>query len=136
MGSKHSLLMKFGQFMSYEKRKNSISKFYQNCGLKTSSKPFYVCKELSTTSIGNEIFGASYLYWICNSKAFEICSNQYADFLRIIFTGDSLKIKKGLEISFQATFFIEFFDKKFYFVILHKLAKFHYQIVFTSQAIQ
>ena len=40
LGSKHSLLMKFGQFMSYEKRKNFIKKFYQNCGLKTSSRPF------------------------------------------------------------------------------------------------
>ena len=34
--------------------------------------------------------------------------------------------------SFQATFFIEFFDKKFCFVILHKLDKVHYQTVFTS----
>ena len=33
LGSKHSLLMKFGQFMSYEKRKNFIKEFYQNCGL-------------------------------------------------------------------------------------------------------
>ena len=52
LGSKHSLLMKFGQFMSYDKRKNFIKKFFQNCGLKTSSRFFCVCKELSTTSIG------------------------------------------------------------------------------------
>ena len=38
--------------------------------------------------------------------------------------------------SFQATFFIEFFDKKFSFVILHKVAKCHYQTVFTSQPIK
>ena len=49
--------------------------------------------------------------------------------VRILFAEDSLKIKK-------ATFFIEFFDKTFCFVILHKLAKFHYQTVFTSQVIQ
>ena len=49
---KHSLLMKFGLFMSHYKRKNFIKKFYKNCNLKTSSRPFYVCKELSTTSIG------------------------------------------------------------------------------------
>ena len=30
----------------------------------------------------NEIVEASYLYWICNSKAFEICLNQHADILR------------------------------------------------------
>ena len=33
--------------------------------------------------------------------------------------------------NFQATFFIEFFDKKFSFIMLHKLVKFHYQNVFT-----
>ena len=52
LGSKHSLLMKFGQFMSDYKRKNFIKKFYKNCDLKTSSRFFCVCKELSTTSIG------------------------------------------------------------------------------------
>ena len=52
LGSKHSLLMKFSQFMSYYKGTNFIKKFYKNCGLKTSSRPFCVCKELSTTSIG------------------------------------------------------------------------------------
>ena len=44
--------------------------------------------------------------------------------------------QKGLGTSFQATFLIDFFDKKIHFVILHKLAKFHYQIVFTSQVIK
>ena len=34
------------------------------------------------------------------------------------------------------TFFREFFDKRLYFVMLHKLAKFHYQTVFTSQVIK
>ena len=43
---------------------------------------------------------------------------------------------KGARTSFQAIFFIEFFDKKFHLVILHKVAKFHYQTVFTSQVIQ
>ena len=52
LGSKHSLFMKFGQFMSQYKRKNFIKKFFKNCGLKTSSGPFCVCKELSTSSIG------------------------------------------------------------------------------------
>ena len=43
---------------------------------------------------------------------------------------------KGSGTSFQATFFTETFDKKFSFAILHTLAKFHYQTVFTSQVIQ
>ena len=95
--------MKFGQFMSYEKRKNFIKKFYQNCDLKTSSRPFCICKELTTTSTENEIFESS-LYWICNRKAFEICSNQHPDLLRIVLTEDSLKLKKGLELVFRPHF--------------------------------
>ena len=31
---------------------------------------------------------------------------------------------------------MEFFNEKWFFAILHKLAKFHCQIVFTSQVIQ
>ena len=34
------------------------------------------------------------------------------------------------------TFLIEVFDKTFSFVILYKLAKFHYQTVLASQVIQ
>ena len=48
----NSLLMKFGQFMSYYKRKKFIKKFFKNCSVKTSSRSFCVCKELSRTSIG------------------------------------------------------------------------------------
>ena len=50
--------------------------------------------------------------------------------------------QKGPGTSFQATFFIEFFDKNFTFfdknftVILHKLANFCHQTVFTSRVIQ
>ena len=44
--------------------------------------------------------------------------------------------QKGPGTSFQATLFIELFDKKFSFVILHKLATFHHQTMFTSQVIQ
>ena len=39
LGSKHSLLVKFGQFMSYHKSKNFIKIFCKNCGLKISSRP-------------------------------------------------------------------------------------------------
>ena len=38
--------------------------------------------------------------------------------------------------SLKATPFLELFDKKIYFVTLHKLATFHYQTMFTSQVIQ
>ena len=38
-----------GQFMPYQKRKKIVKNFYKDCDLKTS-RPFCVCKELSTTS--------------------------------------------------------------------------------------
>ena len=44
LGSKHSLLMKSGQFMSHYKRKDFIKKFYKHCDLKISSKPSCVDK--------------------------------------------------------------------------------------------
>ena len=44
-------------------------------------------------------------------------------------------VQKGLGTSFQVTFFIKYFDKKFSFVILHKLVKFHYQTMFTCWGI-
>ena len=56
LGGKHSLSMKFGQFMSYSKVNNFIKKFCKNCDVKTSSRPFCVCKELSTISIGKRNF--------------------------------------------------------------------------------
>ena len=50
----------------------------------------------------------------------------------IIFYGGSFENRKGPRSGFQVTFFIEFLDLKFCFVILHELAKFHNQTVFTS----
>ena len=47
-----------------------------------------------------------------------------------------LENEKGSENSFQATFSIEVSDKKFSFVVLHKLAEFHYQAVSASQVSQ
>ena len=37
----------------YTKKKHDLmKKFYKNCDLKTSSRPFCVCKELTASSIG------------------------------------------------------------------------------------
>ena len=63
--SKNSLLMKFGQFISYYKGKTFVKIFYKNCDLETrpATRPFCVCKELITkTLLENELFVASYLY--------------------------------------------------------------------------
>ena len=42
--------MKFGQFMQYHKKK-FIIKFYEKCGLETSSRPFLIFKEFSVKKI-------------------------------------------------------------------------------------
>ena len=68
-------------------------------------------------------------------KAIKICPNQHAELLGILFPEDSLKIKKGLELVSGPYYSYNFLIKKIYFAILHKLAKFHYQILFTSQVI-
>ena len=61
------------------------------------------------------MFEASYLYWICNSKAIEICPNQHADLLRIVFTEGSLKTKQGLELVCREHFSLNFLIKKIIF---------------------
>ena len=56
-------------------------------------------------------------------------SKQHIDFLRFLFTEDSLKIKKkNLKepgTILQVAVFVDFFDKIFSFAIRHKLFKFH-----------
>ena len=96
--------MKLGQFISYYIRKNFTKKFYKNCDLKTSSMPFNVCKELSTTSVGKLNFLRNYLYQICNSKTIKIYPNQHAGLLRFLFTEDSLKTMKGLGLVSRSHF--------------------------------
>ena len=51
------------------------------------------------------------------------------------YRNSSLK-QKSLEIVSRQHFLWEFFDGNLPFVILHKLAKFHYQTKFTSQVIK
>ena len=53
-----------------------------------------------------------------------------------LFCRGFLENKKEPETIFQASSMVEFSDKFFSFVILHKLAKFHYQSILNSQAIQ
>ena len=50
-GSKHSLLMKFRQFMYYYKIIFFIEKFYEKYDLETSSRPFLIFQESSVKKI-------------------------------------------------------------------------------------
>ena len=95
--------MKFDKFISYYKRKNFTKKICKNCDLKTSSKPFYVFKESSTTSLGKRNFWSKLLRYVIACR-----------FPRFV----------------EFTFFVGFFDKKFSFVMLHKLTKFRSQTVY------
>ena len=51
LGNEHSLVMKFDWFIPIYKKKIFIKNFYEKC-LQTSSRLFYVYKELTTASVG------------------------------------------------------------------------------------
>ena len=51
LGSKRSLGKKFSQFMWYYALNFFIKKFYEKCGLETSSRPFLIFKESSVKRI-------------------------------------------------------------------------------------
>ena len=58
-------------------------------------RPFVFAKNYAQPLLENEIFEATCLYYICNSKNIKICQNHHAHLLRFLFTGDSLKIKRA-----------------------------------------
>ena len=122
-------------FCQITKEKNPSNFFYKNCNLKTSPRPFCVCKELDITSIGKLFFKqAIYIRYVIAKLSKFVQISLLPP--QIPFYRGSFENWKGSGTSFQATFFTEFFDKFFSFVILHKLTKFHYQTVFTFQLIQ
>ena len=45
LGSKHSLVIKFGQLREYDKIKFFIKNVFEKWGLETSSRPFLIFKE-------------------------------------------------------------------------------------------
>ena len=108
--------MKFGQFISYYKRKKFMKKFCKNCDLKTSSWHFFVRKELSITSVGKFYerklkFLKQAAYQICNTKIIKSYGNQFLDLLRFLFTEDVLKIKKDPELVSRSHFPLNFLTK-------------------------
>ena len=76
----------------------NYEKFHKKCDVKTSSRPFFVSKNLAQPLLENETFKASYLNWTCISKTIKISPNWHTGLLRFFFTEDSLKIKKNLEL--------------------------------------
>ena len=55
LGSKWSLVMKFGQFMQYDKIIFFIKKLYEKFGLETSSRPYLISKESSVKKDSVEV---------------------------------------------------------------------------------
>ena len=83
-------------------KKNCYEKFCKKCGLKTSSKPLYVYKNLSTTW-----YETSWLHWICNSKTIKNYQNisKYAYRLPLIrFYRGFFKNRRGTGTSFWSHF--------------------------------
>ena len=117
-------------------KKKFIKFHYKNCDLKPSSRPFCVCKELSQRSIGKWNFSSTLLISDTSEQNYQnVCESAHRP-LQIPFQKWFFETYEMPKTSLKATPFLELFDKKIYFVILHKLATFHYQAVFTSQVIQ
>ena len=101
LGSKHSLLMKCGQYMSYYERKSFIKKFHKNCNLlKTSFKQVLLCLQRIKHNFYWKmkfLKQATYIrYVITNLSKFVQISKVTST--ESFFTEDSLKIRKGLEL--------------------------------------
>ena len=144
--------MKFGQFMLYHKWFFFFFFFFfffskifiKSATWKPRNKTLYFYKEcdldpcvhkILSTALENKIYEVSYLYQICKSKTIKVCPNQHADLLRFLFTYDSSRIEKGVELVSRLQFSNKFLMKLFSYVKLHKLAKFITR-VFTLQVVQ
>ena len=62
VGSKYSLLMKFGQFMSYYKKKSSSKNYTKIAAWKLEPEFFVFARNYAQLLLENDIFEASYLY--------------------------------------------------------------------------
>ena len=80
--------------------------------------------------IKHNFYWKIHLHWICNRKAIKISPNQHAGLLNSFLHSIFWKYTKGLDLVSRPQFSQNFFNEKFFFVILHKLAKFHYQTVY------
>ena len=116
--------MKFGQFMSYFKKKSFHQKIIQKLRPENQFQALLCLQRIKQ----NLKYLKQSTYYIFNRKTIKISPNQHATLPRFLFTEDSLKIKKGSEL--------EFFYKKIYFLMLHELFKFHYQDYFPSYSIK
>ena len=71
----------------------------------------------------------------CDIKTVKLCLNKHAYCPRFVFYRGFFKNKNNLELVSRPYFLQDFLNKNFYFVIMHRLAKFYYQTMFTSEAL-
>ena len=110
-----------------KKKKKIIKQFYEKCGLKTSSKPFWIFKE---SSVKKNLKWYACRFW----KIWQFCyyifnlSRVFQKFhfpIEVVF--NSLQMQKSLKQVFRSQVFAEFFDN-FPFVMWHKLVKFQFKV--------
>ena len=101
------LLMKFGQLMSYYKRK-FIKKFYKNCDLKTSSNSF-----VRANSIGKWNFWSKLLILDMYQQNYQNLSESAHRLPQIPFYRRFPENWKGSGTNFRATFFRAIFFTNF-----------------------
>ena len=112
---KYILLNNFGSIHCVNVKEKFTKKLYKICDLKTSPRPFYLCKELGPTSIGKLIFLRKLFTLDMEQRNYQL-----ADLLRFLFTEDFLEIEKGLELFSRPDFSQNFSVKSFllqYYVI-------------------
>ena len=73
-------------------------------------------KKQAQPLLKNDIFETGWLGWINSSKTVKTCQNQYAEFLRFLFKGDSLQTQKDLELVSRTHFLMNVF-RKFFFLL-------------------
>ena len=103
----------------------SLKNFIETASWKLVPGPFVFPKNWVQPLLENQIFEKIFLYCVFNSKTIKIGQINMLASSYSFLQRTPWKLKEpGTNI--QATFFIELFDKNFYFEMLHKLAKFHY----------
>ena len=104
-------MVSFCQMNTLYKTINFVKNFYKNCDRKTSSRPFYISQELSTTSIGKRNFWSELLilggdYMIPTSR--DEISTRPAETDFILRLHVEIKFRSGKAGQFSTCYLIRF----------------------------
>ena len=104
LGSKHSLVMKFCQFMQYYKTKRFTKKLYEKWTLETSSRPFLIFKESSMKMNLRRSTCCLDKFWLFFYYIFNISSSLQKFNFPTEVVLNSLQTQKGLELVLRLQF--------------------------------